>query len=410
MHPRRFHQGAIGTALGYGVLVGALSTIPFLLSSPHDGYARPITIAVGLGAATAFVTLQRDNPRIAIPGLTGVLVASMLLNGGPATVLLQLDLLFLATIHRQSRWKFLAWIATGVSCVLMTAVAALIGGTGQMVEVLAQNVALIIVAIWWATDVRRKTEQAESERRRTREQELLTEKERELAAARAAVAVSAERVRLAHDMHDVVAGRLSAMSLLASQALRTELSHDRRAMLLSSLKDCANATMIEVRAMIGNLANQDADEANLDALRLSLHETIDVARSLGVDISVSQPSSVASDSDEKVALAYVLAQEAVFNMITHAAPCRAALAIKESPEAVLLEAWNTIGDGPHGDSAPAHLHGRGLKNFRDRLEPFGGSVEFGVSASGETWQTAVRIPRRVGPQSSDRSIEATVVR
>ena len=141
--------------------------------------------------------------------------------------------------------------------------------------------------------------------------------EHELATTRAAHAVETERRSIAHDLHDVIAGHLSAVSLHTSLAssLEDPAARDRS---LHTARDCAHAALRDLRSMIGVLSSEQAGalpEVTLDwsSLAARLRDR-DPAAQVRIDPAVTDPARV--EPSVQAALLRIGA-EAVTNAVRH---------------------------------------------------------------------------------------------
>ncbi|GAA4913867.1 signal transduction histidine kinase [Stackebrandtia albiflava] len=202
-------------------------------------------------------------------------------------------------------------------------------------------------------------------------------------------AVTVERLRIARELHDVVAHSMSVIAVKAGvTALVAESDPPEAARALRVIEDTSRKALVEMRHMLGVLrdGSDDATEgALLPAPRLTdLRELVDRAAVAGVAVDLS--ATVAEPLPEGVELAvYRIVQEAVTNVIKHAGvpECRVVVAM-DGGEVVVTVSDSGRGGEPGG-------RGHGITGMRERVAVYGGEVSAGPGPSGG-FTVAARIP------------------
>jgi signal transduction histidine kinase len=220
--------------------------------------------------------------------------------------------------------------------------------------------------------IRRRHEQEHRLRGRARQLEA----EQDL---RAREAVAEERVRIARELHDVVAHAISVIVLQARggrRLLPDGADESREA--LDAIQRTAEDALTEMRRLLGMLRRPD-DQAELapqpglgdiDGLVAKLNAT-----GLPVTVSVEgSPRELAPGVDVS---AYRIVQEALTNALKHAGPATARVTVRYSPSDLILEiADDGPGSGTGGGS------GQGLAGIRERVAIYGGELTAGRGAGG----------------------------
>jgi signal transduction histidine kinase len=212
---------------------------------------------------------------------------------------------------------------------------------------------------------------------------------------RVRLAVSEERMRVARDMHDVVAHGVTVMVVQAGGArMIAGTDPALAAETLADIERIGAEAIGELRSLVGSLdpGGQERDPhgevPNVGAL-------VDRLRRTGQQISLvedGEPHSL--DLGVQISV-YRIVQEALTNVRKHAPGSEATVAIRHLPERVELEIINR----PIPDSRPARSvpgAGQGLLGIRERTAIFGGTVEAGSSADGG-FRVAVRLPLELVP-------------
>jgi signal transduction histidine kinase len=208
---------------------------------------------------------------------------------------------------------------------------------------------------------------------RTRELEL----EREVTAAQA---VALDRVRIARELHDVVAHHVSAMGVQAGAA-RAVLDRDpdaARAALLG-VESSARSALIELRQLLETLRTSATDADAGSTVHLSaLPDLVAHANDNGLPTTLTVVGDPVPLPDLVQVNVYRVAQEALTNARRHGGPDAAAdVRLRYGDDAVELEVVNT------GRTITAPMRpGLGLVGMRERAAASGGELETGPRSRG----------------------------
>lgn len=371
-----------------------------------------------LVAVCATVTQRRRRPVMALLLASVPVVIDVALGPSLPVWLAFGDLLYAATLYGPRRAGVAVLRASIALTGMVAAASGWLGGSLQFAVIgAAFGVLLLVVPVAWAWSVRRHRDAAQAERARAQIQgellQLHKERAREQVAAAGrehAVAVAAERQQLARDLHDVVAGHLSAIAL-QSEALLTTGSRLQQRSVLESVRANSVTALGEMQAMIGVLQGAEPDPV-ATAPRLSdLGELFSTVRAAGheVTLDIQVPTDLPSHID---VTAYRLCQEALTNAMKHAPQAPVDLRVTEAGDALKLEIINPPGMAPASGTAPdqaplfaqpephpveeMHVartdqHGaNGLSNMADRAGVVGGSLQAGWRAG--QWHVSARLP------------------
>ena len=208
---------------------------------------------------------------------------------------------------------------------------------------------------------------------RTRE----LEREREVTAAQA---VALDRVRIARELHDVVAHHVSAMGVQAGAA-RAVLERDpdaaRRALL--GIEESARSAIADLRQLLETLRTTSGDGDGASTVQLSaLTELVAHANDNGLPTTLTIVGERVDLPDLAQVNIYRVAQEALTNARRHGGPdATADLRLRYGPDAVELEVVNT------GRAVAAPMRpGLGLVGMRERAAASGGVLETGPRGRG----------------------------
>lgn len=204
-----------------------------------------------------------------------------------------------------------------------------------------------------------------------RERAEAAERERDL---RAAAAVEAERMRIAREMHDIVAHRISQVTVLAG-ALEVS-SEGKPAEIAGTIRDTGTLALTEMRELLGVLRT-DAPLRPAPDLR-AVGELVEEAVAAGQRVELVAPEQLPEVPGQVGRAAYRLIQEALTNAAKHAAGAVVRVAITVS-DGLRIDVRNGAGEPT---ALAAQGSGFGLIGMRDRVELAGGTLHSGPLAAG----------------------------
>jgi signal transduction histidine kinase len=246
--------------------------------------------------------------------------------------------------------------------------------------------ALSLGGAWWVgASVRIRREQLQ----------LLEERSALLERARrdeAAQAVARERLRIARELHDVVAHSMSVVAVQSGMAEHVLASQpERAAAAISAISESSRSALTELRRLLGVLRADDEPEGSLaPALGLAdLPSLVERVRDAGVAAELTttgDPGAVPAAAGLTV---YRIVQEALTNAVRHdGAGAAVAVAVRCGSGVVDVEVVDD-GHGTPAEGPPGA--GTGLIGMRERVEVFGGDLVAGPAAGGG-WRVAARLP------------------
>jgi signal transduction histidine kinase len=219
-------------------------------------------------------------------------------------------------------------------------------------------------------------------------------RERRAYAARSAEQVARhaadeERLRIARELHDVMSHTLSLIGVKAAVADHVaETRPDEVRDALRVIADTSRTALAEMRHMLAALRSGDAD-AGLEPLPryAGLSEIADRAALAGVRVVVDRR---VEDLPHALELAvHRIVQEAVTNVIKHAAPTHCRVTVAGDQDEVRIEVTD---DGPGHRTLP-RPPGHGLIGIRERVNLHGGTFAAGPRPQGG-FAVCVRLPYR----------------
>ena len=225
----------------------------------------------------------------------------------------------------------------------------------------------------------------------------LSDRAAELEQARlelASHAVAAERVRIARELHDVVAHSMSVVAMHAGSArLAVGTNPDAERAALEVIERASRDALGEMRRLVTVLRHEDADAASREpAPRVTdLHDMVATVAQAGVTVDVRTSGDLTQLPPGPSLSAYRVIQEALTNVVRHAGPTRARLVVEAVDEMLAICVEND-GPPPRGErAAPATGGGHGTIGMRERVELYDGTLNVGPTPTGG-WRVEARIP------------------
>jgi signal transduction histidine kinase len=205
------------------------------------------------------------------------------------------------------------------------------------------------------------------------------ERERAAEAERARQQVREERVRIARELHDVVAHTLAVITVQAGVGRRlADRRPEQASAALESIETIGRTAQDELRVVLGLLREEETGAAPLTpAPRLAdVPGLVEAVRASGTPVELRMSGADRQLSPALELSVYRVIQEALTNVVKHAPGARAAIDLTVSARQVRLEVADD--GGPAGDAGPcanpcAGLGpGHGIVGMRERIGAFGG--------------------------------------
>jgi len=323
----------------------------------HSGDADPASLLVG-AAAGGSLAFRRRAPgfTLAVSGALTLVLLHLSPAAGATAVIAPAVALYSLAVLRGPRERALAAVAAVVAVV----VADLLHGSDPTLLRTLGHAVLIAIPLLIA-DVHR-----------TRHANL------ELLQQRSA---QEERLRIARDLHDVIAHTLTTINVqaaTAAQLLERDPSHARTA--LETIEDASRDAIGELRAVLGVLRD-DGDTPLAPAPGLEqLPDLVARARDDGVAVDLAIGGERPPRLSEAVSLAaFRIAQESLTNARRHAggAAVRIALAYDRQALSLVVESGASSATAANGVST-----GVGIMGMRERAAAVGGTFDARATRSG----------------------------
>ncbi|NJP65964.1 sensor histidine kinase [Streptomyces spiramenti] len=412
MSRRRPHRDDLVICVA-GLAAGVLSWRLGLYNDPATGAHRGALVLVPLAVMAGAELLRRIAPLTGLAVGVFALAADVLAGSLLVTVVMFSDLVYAAACYGPRRVAR-TLVPASVACSVAVTVGVLVLVRGPEALVVGAVLALVTLAPTSSgLLVRSHREAADAERLRAEQTALLAEMDR-------TQAVAAERARVARELHDVVAGHLSAIAIHATAALSREEAEPRR-QALGVIRENSTQGLAEMRRLIGIL--REAGDATGDGTGrpVPTGPADPVAPTLGgVDALVARSGrggaaaglrftlvdevSGAGPLPAPVELAgYRIVQEALANAVRHAAPGTVRVELRITDGALMVAVRSPLGESRSPRVASA---GAGLVGMAERADLLGGTFTAGpegMAGSGEAWWVRARLPLAGATATSGRA-------
>jgi signal transduction histidine kinase len=366
-------------------IVGCAGYVMLALAAGPYPHAPPVRMGIAVAAAGPLMMAFRRWP-LPLAAVTATATAVMTAVGRPPLpfgVLVGLAV-YLVASRMPRRWSIPATVA----------VAAIVGAGLVYAWLTLPNPTLVnlpnqavlnhavegfapLVAAWFVGD------SVAARRRYLAGLAVQAERERAAEAERADQQVRAERVRIAREMHDVVAHTLAVITVQAGVGRRLMAKQPEEASAaLESIETIGRTAQDELRVVLGLLRDERTTAAGLEpAPKLAeLAELAETVRASGtaVDLRVSGIDRRLSPALELSV--YRVVQEALTNVVKHAPGAQVTVGLDVSPAQLRLEiaddggpAEGRASDAAGGEERPARP-GHGIIGMRERIGAFGGRL------------------------------------
>ncbi|WP_306369359.1 sensor histidine kinase [Nocardiopsis sp. CC223A] len=318
--------------------------------------------------AAAMVLLRRIDPRWLL--VTSFVLLLLFGNFVPAAIAL-----YSYAVYFSDRRVLVAWLVA-LSLAVTGAYQAVF--LGYFFLIIGFLVMPTVMGLWVGTRrqlIDRLHERAE---RLEREQHLLADQ-----------AITAERTRIAREMHDVVAHRVSLMVLHAG-GLEVSSEDPRTIETAGVIRTTGREALTELRGILGVLREEGAAAPTAPQPVLSdLDRLVREWRAAGMEIERTGTGEERPVPGPVQRTVYRIVQEGLTNAAKHAQGARVTVLLHHAPGRLEVEVAN--GPAPAGTGVPAPRSGFGLAGLRERVVLAGGELTAGVCPDGG-WRLRAIVP------------------
>jgi signal transduction histidine kinase len=211
-----------------------------------------------------------------------------------------------------------------------------------------------------------------------------------------------ERMRIARDLHDVLAHRIAQINVQSGVAVHLlDKQPAEAAAAMVMVKQASKEALRELRATLGVLRQVDEDEPLAPAPGLRrLDELVTGAADAGLQVDVTVTGTPRNLPPGVDLTAYRIVQESLTNVIRHAGPCTATVRIGYESDGLLIGVDDDGADpvrtaGTDGSALSGNGGGHGIRGMRERAAAAGGILDAGPRPEGG-FRVQARLPWEPG--------------
>ncbi|MCC8243668.1 histidine kinase [Saccharothrix sp. NEAU-S10] len=369
---RRKHRDVL-TAVAFFALGLLIHRLGLDQVTGERGGSTPFGVRVAILAVACAGQVFRHRAPVVALGVAGAATAVDLHFGLSMPVMMVcIDVLFVATLHGSRGLHRVLVAVVATTTVGITAAAAAVEDWRQSFYTGLLLFSLLVVPMWWATNVRRHRESAEQVAR-------IAELDRR-------AAVNAERNRMARDLHDVVAGHMSAIAIQSEAVLSLRSGDPETARtVLKSVRENSVRALAEMRTMIDVLRADEPVDEPVSVRLADVGGLVESAAAAGLDVELRGADVGELPVGVDVA-AYRIVQEALTNAVKHAPGARTSVVLERQVLRLVVVVRNDVVDGPRGTGT-----GTGLVSMAERAHLVGGVFAAGPDGAGD-WVVRAEFP------------------
>jgi signal transduction histidine kinase len=369
--PWQLHGVAADALLALGV--AALSLAEAFGTQPPTGGPRVISVP-GTLLLSGALAWRRRAPLVVLSVVQGSVVGQSLLGGDPFA-LLGTFVAALVSVYTVAAYcprpTALAGLAITVAATLVNLLALGRGPSDYLF------VAILLLTPWWAGRVLRARLQRVAD---LTERAVRLEHERD---QQAKAAITAERARIARELHDIIAHSVSTMVLQAGAAEQIlGQQPDRVGETLRSIQGIGRQALVDISRLLGVLREGGQE------VGLTPQPTVDdvatlvaQARQAGLAVDLAVEGQARPIPPGVGLSAYRIVQEAITNARRHAGPAHVQVTVRYATDTLELEVVDD-GRGPPPDADGGSPGGHGLVGMRERVTLYGGTLQVGPRPGG----------------------------
>ncbi len=373
--------------------VAVLLALVFLVGSTRPAYGIPLWVAYLLALVSTLPVAVRRLWPLPVLGvvLAGSVAAMAIGTGKDPSVAVALVLYLVASWYpRLTSAAVLAGVLALTAAGTVAGGAALHHDQASAVTARLVGTAVVLTAAWVigvAVRQQRAYTAGLREQAERRAQAQLAEGRR---------AATEERLRIARELHDVVAHSLSLIAVQAGVGNYVASARpDEAARALASIESTSRGALREMRRLLGVLRDDSAGTEMAPAHGLAdLGQLVTGTADAGVRVQLEIRGTQRPVPPGVDLAAYRIIQEALTNVVKHAQTIASRVLVTYTDDAICLEITDD-GDGAAADAVAASA-GHGIAGMRERASLFGGEFHAGP-LPGRGFRVAARLPLDSSP-------------
>lgn len=389
-------DGALALAVLVAMIIGSFAD-PNGHNGPVFGTRTPAVSSLLLMTLGALALVRRRRNPLAVLAATGALtVVELVLVDPPAPVVMSAVIALYTVAARTDRPT--TWRVGLLTMSALTAAAMLFGSPPWYSQENLGVFAWTGMAAAAGDAVRSRRAFVDAIRERAERAERTREEE-------ARRRVAEERLRIARDLHDVVAHHIALVNVQAGVAAHVmDKRPDQAKQALAHVREASRSALNELRATVGLLRQSGDPEAPTEpAPGLAvLGQLVETVRQAGLPVEVACTTGDDPPLPSAVDLAaYRVIQEALTNVRKHAGPGAKAevsvVRVGATAEVMVLD----NGRGTSGGGGQPAGGGHGLLGMRERVTALGGTLTAGPRYGGGFRVHAI-LPLKARAQKPDQ--------
>jgi signal transduction histidine kinase len=335
----------------------------------HDQHGQPGTLAYALLAVGGAALLARRRYPVAVLAVT-VVTAIWAGTLGASEIWFAVIVAFFTAVLARRRVIAIASLVAGYAASVWPPWR--IGQAGQTSVAFALGLAAGLMFLLIIAELIRIRNQRAAALERSRESELRRR-------------ASEERMRMARDLHDVVAHNISVINVQANTALHLmDRQPERARSALVTINDVSKQALVELRSVLGVLRDVDGhgDAPRAPAPGLArLPDLVETAAAAGLAVRVHEDGPRAPLPADVDLTAYRIIQEALTNSARHSGGPTATVRLGFGDGGLRVEVDD---DGTTRGAPPARANGsgHGIAGMTERATALGGTLEAGPRPDG----------------------------
>lgn len=373
-----WQQSQWPTDVALALLVGVIAIVGTYFAGQHQPDRRALD-AVGLGLLTigaAALVFRRKYPGGVLIFAMGITLLYVLLDYPKGPNFLSMIIAYF-TAMMQGR-RLIVWAVLAAEFVLFPWMPYVLGN-----EPAPTATEIFGLAGWLLVGA------TVAEMAHIRQQRLI--RTREEAARRRA---NEERLRIAHELHDVLGHHISLISVQAGVALHLmDQQPEQARVALTVIREASKEALRELRSVLDVLrqGHEAAPRAPSPGLA-SLGELVARAAEAGLQVRTAVTGELEGLPASVDLAAFRIIQEALTNVMRHSGQHAAHVQVTCNAQELTLQIDNAVGsEAVRNSSGPGMGLGQGILGMKERATALGGVVEAGPRPDGG-FQVCARLP------------------
>jgi signal transduction histidine kinase len=356
-----------------------LVPIVLVIDAALSSQGKPIGVVNVLAAFVASLPLAIRR-HITFPVLAPLMVGGVTLvlwQLHPANTVVVIPMIAMFELALNGDRRRSLWMSLAIVPCVVVSVVPFATGFSHVTSIVIRNIALVLLAVA-AGDVIRSRRVSEQRLVQTAEQATLRR-------------VGEERLRIAREIHDVVAHAMTAINVQAGVAAHLlERDPGQAYDALRNIKHTSGAALTDLRSTLGVLRDPSSSAPLGPPAGLGdIAELTGGLRSAGVTVTLDVDS--AADVPAPVqSVVYRIVQEALTNIARHAHASGATVTVRRVPGAITVDVTD---DGATlAQAVTSETLGNGVRGMRERAAALGGTLDAAPSDDGSGWRVHAWLP------------------